>query len=262
MNERFEGIVLFQRKHREHDALVKIFTKEYGTKMFFVKGLQKPNHRLTSQLIPLTINNYIGTINQDGLSFLKEASTISFNSHIQMDYLKQAYSSYIVQLVDASINDNIPAQELYTMLFDALELIDDGVSYEVITVGIEIKLLKYFGLAINFSQCRICNSTEQPFDFSMRLQGVLCQKHFYEDEYRMQINPRAMYVASILDQVQLSQIKSINVSSETIKELRHLMDEIYKEFVGIRLKSKSYIDSLDSLSSVMDNVIKKRNKSD
>ena len=83
MNERFEGIVLFQRKHREHDALVKIFTEDYGTKMFFVRGLQKPNHRLTSQLIPLTVNHYIGNINEEGLSFLKEANTIEIHRKIQ-----------------------------------------------------------------------------------------------------------------------------------------------------------------------------------
>ena len=71
MNERFEGIVLFKRKYREHDALVKIFTNDFGTRMFFVKRLETPNHPLASQLVPLTINDYIGTINLDGLSFLK-----------------------------------------------------------------------------------------------------------------------------------------------------------------------------------------------
>ena len=48
MNERFEGIVLFKRPHREHDGLVKIFTQEFGTKMFFVRGLYRGYHRLTS----------------------------------------------------------------------------------------------------------------------------------------------------------------------------------------------------------------------
>ena len=89
MRERFEGIVLFKRKHREHDALVKIFTAAYGTKMFFIKRLEKPNHPMGSQLIPLTMNEYIGTINQEGLSFLTEASTIQFNRLVQSDYTVQ-----------------------------------------------------------------------------------------------------------------------------------------------------------------------------
>lgn len=262
MNERFEGIVLFQRKHREHDALVKIFTEDYGTKMFFVRGLQKPNHRLTSQLIPLTVNHYIGNINEEGLSFLKEANTIEIHREIQTDYMKQAYSSYVTQLVDAAINDNTPNQALYEMLKKALELMNSDVSYEAITISMEIKLLRYFGFDIHFDRCRICGTTVQPFDFSMKLQGVLCQKHFHEDPFRMHIAPKAMFIASRLDLASLHQINSIQVSQETIQELRRLMDEIYKEFVGINLKSKSYLNNLDTLSASMQDVIRKRHKSD
>lgn len=230
--------------------------------MFFVKGLQKPNHRLTSQLVPLTVNYYIGNINDEGLSFLKEANTLEFHRQIQTDYLKQAYSSYVTQLVDAAINDNTPDLKLYTMFAKALELIDRNVSYEAIATSIEIKLLRYFGFDINFTHCRICATTVQPFDFSMRLQGVLCKKHFHEDNLRMHVSPKAMYIASRLDLASLQQIKTIKVSQETIQELRRLMDEIYKEFVGVNLKSKSYLNNLDTLSESMQNVIKKRNKSD
>ena len=40
--EEVEGIVLYQRKHRERDFLVKIFTKRFGKIMFFVRGSKRP----------------------------------------------------------------------------------------------------------------------------------------------------------------------------------------------------------------------------
>ncbi|XJS11515.1 DNA repair protein RecO [Aerococcaceae bacterium WGS1372] len=261
MNERFDGIVLFKRKHRENDALVKIFTDNYGTKMFFVKGLQKPNHRLNTQLIPLTFNNYLGNINQDGLSFLKEATTQNFNWNIQSDYKKQAYASYVAQLVDAAIEDNTENKQLFLMFSKSLELIENNDFYEIITIAMEIKLLKYFGTDVNFTECIVCQTQKQPFDFSIRLNGVLCEHHFHEDEFRLQINPRAMYIASQLDKVSFNQIQSINVSSDTKQELRRLMDEIYKEYVGINLKSKSYLNNLDTLGQSIEKVIQKRKKS-
>lgn len=262
MNERFDGIVLFRRKHRENDALVKIFTNTFGTKMFFVKGLQKPNHPLHTQLIPLTYNSYVGNINQEGLSFLKESTTLNFHRHIQSDYKKQAYASYVAQLVDAAIYDNTVNQSLYQMFIKAIDLIEQNDFYEIITIAMEIKLLKYFGSEVNFKECLVCQSREQPFDFSIRLHGVLCQKHYYEDDFRLQIHPRAMYIASQLDAISLNQIQSINVSYETTQELRRLMDEVFKEYVGIHLKSKSYLDNLEKLSQSMEKVIKKRNNSD
>lgn len=260
MNERFEGIVLFKRKHREHDALVKIFTNDFGTRMFFVKRLEKPNHSLASQLIPLTINDYIGTINLDGLSFLREASTLEFNRKIQENFMTQAYAAYVSQLVDAAVDDNVPHRKLYEVFKLALQQMNLDKSPEVITAFIEIYLLPEFGTHIQWHQCVICGSTQQPFDFSIRRQGVLCEKHFHEDDFRLRISPRAMYVASVLAKAELTQIQSVNVSSETLTNIKRLMDEIYQEFVGLRLKSKSYLDQMLEVNQSMVSLLEKRQK--
>ena len=247
MHERFEGIVLFKRKHREHDALVKIFTLEYGTKMFFVRRLEKPNHPLASQLIPLTHNQYIGTIQQSGLSFFQEGETLHFFRLLQSDYIKQAYAVYLAQLVDAAIEDNQPNSDLYLLFKAALQAIEANKEVEVVTAYMELQLLNYFGVGINLQHCVECGSTEQPFDFSLRRQGVLCRRHYDVDEFRLRINPRAMYVATILASVSLNQIQSINVSAETLTELRRFLDEVYDEFVGLRLRSKHYLTQLKQI---------------
>ena len=56
-----------------------------------------------------------------------------------------------------------------------------------------------------------------------------------------------MHVARRLSQVDLKQIQNINLSDQTLKDLRTLMDAIYQEYVGIRLKSKSYLDQISQL---------------
>ena len=56
-----------------------------------------------------------------------------------------------------------------------------------------------------------------------------------------------MHLARRLSQVDLKQIQNINLSDQTLKDLRVLMDAIYQEYVGIRLKSKSYLDQITQL---------------
>lgn len=244
MNDRFEGIVLFTRPHRENDALVKIFTQEFGTKMFFVRGLQKPSHSNKAQLLPLTYNDYVGTINEQGLSFITEGKTLNSLRNIQMDIEKQAYGAYISQLVDAAIEDNQVDLKLFIIFKASLIFLNQKEENEILTTYMEIFLLEYFGNKFNFTQCAICGRSDLPMDFSINHQGVLCKQHWYEDPYRLQISPRAMYVAGVLSQVKIDQISSIDLSPDTINELRRLMDEIYREFVGLRLRSKSYLDQL------------------
>lgn len=262
MNENFEGIVLFKRLHRENDSLVKIFTNYYGTKMFFVKGLEKPNHPNRTQLLPFTFNSYIGNINESSLSFIKESRTLDMFRNIQIDYERQAYVSYIIQLIDAAINDNQKEEQIYQLLIDILKAIDQGFSAQIATLYVEIHLLQAFGTAVDFTCCRICGSHKQPFDFSIRHQGVLCERHWQEDDFRLKINPKAMYIAGELAKTSFHLIQSVKVSPETMRELRRLMDEIYQEYVGLRLKSKSYLNQLESMAMKVEDITKKAWESD
>ena len=244
MNERFEGIVLFKRSHREHDGLVKIFTDQYGTKMFFVRGLAKGNHRLLAHTVPLTTHQFIGDIQADGLSFLKEGQTLEFYALVQQDMIVQAYAAYIAQLVDASIEDNQPDIALYRLFRQALRSLQAGMAPEVVTAYMEIHLLARFGTYIQWNQCSICGNSLEPYVFSISEQGMLCAEHHQVDARHLPISARTLHVAALLASTPLTAIQNVTLSAKTLQELRELMDEIYQEFVGIRLKSRSYLEQL------------------
>ena len=61
---------------------------------------------------------------------------------------------------------------------------------------------------------------------------------------RWPLSPKVVYLLQVLSKAKLKQIRSIDVSDETLKMLRDFMSALYQEYVGIRLKSKSYLDKL------------------
>ncbi|MDO4431791.1 MAG: DNA repair protein RecO [Aerococcaceae bacterium] len=250
MQQSFDGIVLFKRPYREKDLLIKVFTEHAGTKMFFVGRAQEQNYPLAPQIVPLTHNHYVGAIHNQGFSFIQEGQTVQFFRKIQEDYWLQAYAVYISQLIDAAVDDNTPHAALYQLLRDSLSLLEKGLRPEVVVAYVEIHLLSQFGLALDWQHCCECHQLAPLCDFSMIKQGILCEKHWATDAYRLRISPKAMYIAKQLASISIRQIQSVNVSDETLQELRRLMDEIYKEFVGIRLKSKSYLDQMTQLSQL------------
>ena len=63
---RFDGIVLFTRKYKEKDLLIKIFTKEFGKRMFFIKNIQRQNNGLREIAFPYMRASFVGTINDNG----------------------------------------------------------------------------------------------------------------------------------------------------------------------------------------------------
>ena len=68
----------------------------------------------------------------------------------------------------------------------------------------------------------------------------------------MHLSRKALYVARQLALVSSpKQIGSIQLSGETTSELRRLFDTIMEEYVGIRLKSKKFLDQMVEWETLM-----------
>lgn len=250
----FHGIVLFTQNYREKDRLVKIFTREAGKKMFFVRNLQQPNHLLASSTLPFTKATFLGHLNASGFSFLNDSTQSHVNRRLHEDVESQAVMTYLMQLVDAVMDDHIVNTELYDLLSDSMDAMDGTVSAPLLMHFFELKMLKFFGVAFQWESCLYCDEVQGPFDVSTVHQGLLCYRHLDRDPHRLQLSPRAVHIARQFVAIQSPlQIMSVRVSNETQQELKRLCDTLMDDFVGIRLKSKKFIDQMTSWQDLMVN---------
>ena len=258
----FEAIVISLRKHKEKDALVKLFTLEHGKRMFFIRNLFKANHSLKSALLPFTYSTFEGTVQADGLSFLRDYKDSRNFRKIHEDIYLNAYATYISNLSDAAIEDRVINRELFTLLLDSLEAMEEGQDAEIIVNIFEINMLHYFGVHPDLASCRVCGSQVEPFDYSARFSGVLCSHHFHEDPNRLHINPAAIYFARLFLKIKPHQVKDITIKAENKKAIREFIDFLYDEYVGIRLKSKSYINQMYEWEKTLEETLVKKKETD
>lgn len=242
--EEVEGIVLYQRKHRERDFLVKVFTRRFGKIMFFVRGAKRQQGEIHQAIQPFTQATFIADIRERGLSFLRGAKEIERPTDLQTDIFRHAYATYIAGLMDAVIEDHQTNPSLYSLLSESLSLMEEGYEAEVITNIVEVKLLEPFGVGPNFLACAICGKTKGIFDYSDKYHGVLCSEHFFEDPRRLHIDPKAVHLVRLYSVIKLDKIGEVSISEATQSQIKHLIDHIYSESVGLHLKSKSFIDNL------------------
>lgn len=242
--EEVEGIVLYQRKHRERDFLVKIFTKRLGKIMFFVRGSKRPQGEVFQAIQPFTKATFIADVRMEGLSFIRGAKNIEQNKNLQLDIFNNAYATYISGLVDAALEDNIPNYQMYNLLLDGLHLIDEGYEPEVISNILEVKFLDFFGVSPNFRGCSVCGKTKGTFDYSDKYYGILCSEHFFEDTRRLHIIPKAVHLVRLYSVINLETIGEISIKKNTQEEIKRLIDHMYDQLVGLKLKSKKFIDDL------------------
>lgn len=249
INKVSQGIVLYNRDYRESDKLVKIFTETDGKRMFFVKHARKS--KLTSVIQPLTMAEFLVTINDSGLSYIDDYREVTYPKHITDDLFKLAYATYIMALADAAIPDNQPDSALFAFLEKVLSLIEEGLDYEVLTLIFEVQLLHRFGVSLNFHECVFCHRVGLPFDFSFRYAGILCPDHYHEDERRLRLDPNVLYLIERFHSLSFQDLKHISIKSEMTRKLRDFVDILYEEYVGLHLKSKKFIDDLGKWGDVM-----------
>ncbi|OJF90954.1 DNA repair protein RecO [Alkalibacterium sp. 20] len=249
--EEVHGLVLSVRRHRERDFLVKIFTREYGKLMFFVRGTKNPNNKLKPAIQPFTQATYIADIRDQGLSFIRDAKLVSPFSSIQQDIFQNAYATFILQLADAALEDKQADVNVFEQLVRGLEAIDEGLDAEVIMNIFEIRFLSQFGVMPELRGCVICGTTEGAFDYSSLHHGLLCPKHYFEDERRYHASPKAIHFIRLFSVISFDKIKSISITDETKKEIRAVIDQLYDEMVGIKLKSRRFIDSMKQWENML-----------
>ncbi|MGT2933924.1 DNA repair protein RecO [Streptococcus catagoni] len=243
------GIVLYNRNYRENDKLVKIFTEQAGKRMFFVK--QAGKSKLASVIQPLTSADFIFRLNDSGLSYIEDYNGVQFYKAINQDIFMLSHASYVIALADAAISDNQADPQLFAFLKKTLDLMEEGLDYEILTNIFEIQILERFGIEINFHECAFCHRVGLPFDFSHQYTGVLCPQHLSEDRHRNHIDPNVIYLLDKFQTIHFDELKTISLKKEMKDKLRHFIDEIYEDYVGIHLKSKKFLDDLSSWGTIM-----------
>jgi len=83
------------------------------------------------------------------------------------------------------------------------------------------------------------------FDYSLVKAGIICQKHWAEDEHRLHLAPKAVSYLRLFAQIDLQRIGQIKVSANIKAQLRQTIDAIYRDSVGVYPKSKKFLDQMD-----------------
>ena len=237
----FRGIIMFRRDYRERDLLVKILTDKIGPAMFFVKGAKKRGFRLAADILPFTHGEYIGSLTDNGLSFINTASDTSQYRSIASDISKNAYATYILALVDSAFQDGQGIGGWVNQVAAALDLINSGLDEQVIANVIETQLLVRFGVAPTWDRCVICGRDDLPLDFSEQYGGMLCRNHWHLDERRLHLDQRTVYYLQRFSTLNLQKLNSIKINSTTKRRLQFVLDSLYDNEVGLNLKSKKFI---------------------
>lgn len=171
-----EGIIFKQIKTVNGRRMIQIFSKTYG-KISAGTGIsEKARGKSSLAIRPFTYGKYELYKNNDRFNINGGETIKSFYS-LGEDIDKYMYGSFVLELTEKLLPENVPSQKVFVLLCDFLEELEKRKKkYDTLLIAYEIKVLKELGYMPNLGKCKKCNSREGLEFFDVKEGGVYCEK--------------------------------------------------------------------------------------
>ncbi|MEH7124103.1 DNA repair protein RecO [Bacillus sp. JJ1773] len=250
MLEKCEGIIIRTTNYGETNKIVTLYTREWGKIGVMARGAKKPSSRLAAVTQPFTYGYFL-VQRSSGLGSLQQGEMISSMRSIREDIFLTAYASYIVDLTDKGTDDRKPNPYLFELVYQSLNLVNEGFDAEIIVNIFEMKMLNTFGLYPVLNQCTVCSSTDGHFSFSIREGGLICHRCLEKDPYHYKISPATVKLLRLFYFFDLSRLGNISVKQETKAELKKVINAYYEEYSGLNLKTKKFLNQMAKFEDIL-----------
>ena len=235
MQVKTRGIVLTETPFKETSKILHVLTEDYGLIGIISKGCKNLKNKLRGVSNKMNYCEYTINYKENGLSTLIEGTTIDSFKNIYVDMKKAMYSFYLIDLVSQVLKEN-NNKEIFNLLVPSLIKINDGLSSELISNIVEIKLLDYLGVNLMLDECSICGSNDDLITVDINNGGVIC-KNCYKDGYIM--NPKALHLMQLLKKIKIEKLETLEITdNEIFKEIDKFIYEYYSSYTGIYIKKK------------------------
>jgi len=238
-----EGIVVSETNYSETSKILNVMTKEYGLIGIMSKGCRNVKSSLRSVSTKLTYGKFIIYYKKDKLSTLKEVTIINPFKNLKKDIEKISYASYLLELSGQVLkqNDN---ENIFTLLINALEKIDQGFDPLVILNIIELKYLDYLGIMPIIDSCSVCGKKTNIVTLSSYKGGYVCKDCYNHEKI---VSEKAIKLIRMFVYVDISKITKLEVSEQAKNEINMFLNDYYDRYTGLYLKSKKFIRDLQKL---------------
>lgn len=170
-----KGLVLKTIQRTDSDRLIVLFTVERGKITVCAKGTRSAKSRILPCIEPFTYSEFI-LYEKDGLFWIREAHLIENFYAIREDVTKLALASYICEVLDIAVYENMEEPELLRLGLNSLyAAASDLRSLLTVKAVFEMRASMLLGFAPFVERCSKCSKPSAPeFYFSLPDGEVVC----------------------------------------------------------------------------------------
>lgn len=170
-----KGLVLKTVERTDSDRLIVIFTVERGKIAVCAKGSRSAKSKILPCIEPFTYSEFV-LYEKDGFFWIKEAVLIENFYAIREDVKKLALASYVCEVLDITVYENMQETELLRLGLNSLYAIaSDLRSLNTVKAVFEMRAAMLLGFAPSVDGCAKCGKRKaDAFYFSLIDGNIVC----------------------------------------------------------------------------------------
>lgn len=171
-----EAIVLKSFDFRETSRIATFFTKEYGKVKGVLKGIRKDPRKFGSSVDKFTVNDIVYyRYSRSEIHLVSQCDLKQYFQPLRQDYKRGVAAQYALELIDIIMPTEETNKQVYTLLLDYLEFLQDVKDINKLVHIFQIKILQLSGFSPHLDSCVICDKTVKGrARFSLLSGGLVC----------------------------------------------------------------------------------------
>lgn len=226
--------------YKENDRLVYAYTKEFGKLTFIAKGVNKLTSKNAYSLQELTLVE-MTVIPKKRISTFIKANIVEFYRFIKEDIVLQVYSSYIMEYIYKQEEENNPNEEVFNLIFDAMNALLKGYPPKLVYSLFNIKMLALSGTQLVVDQCSRCHEVKPMVSISVKDGGFICCDCKQEDPL---FSKEQLKLFRHLVLLGFKRIDDIHYQESDLMKITKIIEDFVEEYSGIYFQTKKFMTNL------------------
>lgn len=218
------GIVLSAKDFFESDRIITLYSFKYGKMRAILKGARKITSKLAGYFDNL---NFIEIQFTKGKSFdiIIGAELKKTFPKIKKDLKKIALSFYIVELIDKLTFSEEPHIEVYDLLSDFFDVLEDieTEKIELLRIIFESKLLEELGYRPDLSSCVMCKKKGQFLNIDFEHGGIICDDCLKSSGQTSKISENTLKSLNAFEKLSIPEILNVKGIAQDFSEISKIL---------------------------------------
>ncbi|NLM39164.1 MAG: DNA repair protein RecO [Firmicutes bacterium] len=244
MSYRVEGIVIRVRNLGEADRIVTVFTATHGKLRATARGARRIRNRLLSPTQIFTHGRYLIFPGKE-LHNLSQAEIVQSNQQLRDDLEMMAYASYLCELLDRFVDEELPVPDVFLLLTTVFALGSQG-RFPLAARAFEVRLMHALGYSPQLYHCIGCGEAVTDNLLFTAEGGLVCRSCSSDYTNVMPLSNGTWELMKRLIEWDVNRIGILHPTPGALAELKALMRKYIDFRLDYPLKSLDFLETIKS----------------